>query len=153
MKPMSFFFIEYYTVYVIEKEMAVHFSVPAWRIPETAEPGGLPSMRSHRVGHNWSNLAAAAGYRSHLLMWMKRSYIAFEHIFIKFPDSISWCEKNYTLFPDRDTGDWGRQNNGFPKDAHGHIHKTCGYVAFHGIGELRLLISWPETVDSSLDYP
>ena len=47
-----FFFIEYYTVYVIEKEMAAHFSVPAWRIPETAEPGGLPSMRSHRVGHN-----------------------------------------------------------------------------------------------------
>ena len=40
--------------------MAPHSSVPAWRIPGTGEPGGLPSMGSHRVGHNWSNLAAAA---------------------------------------------------------------------------------------------
>ena len=38
-------------------------SVLAWRIPGTEEPGGLPSMGSHRVGHNWSDLAAAAaGY-------------------------------------------------------------------------------------------
>ena len=43
-----------------EKEMATHSSVLAWRITGTAEPCGLPSMRSHRVGHNWSNLAAAA---------------------------------------------------------------------------------------------
>ena len=40
--------------------MATHSSVLAWRIPGTGEPGGLPSMGSHRVGHNWSNLAAAA---------------------------------------------------------------------------------------------
>ena len=33
---------------------------PLWRIPETGEPGGLPSMGSHRVGHDWSDLAAAA---------------------------------------------------------------------------------------------
>ena len=41
-------------------EMATHSSVLAWRIPGTAEPAGLPSMGSHRVGHNWSDLAAAA---------------------------------------------------------------------------------------------
>ena len=40
--------------------MATHSSVFAWRIPGTAEPGGLPSMGSHRVGHDWSNIAAAA---------------------------------------------------------------------------------------------
>ena len=40
--------------------MATHSSVLAWRIPETAEPGGLPSVGSHRVGHDWSDLAAAA---------------------------------------------------------------------------------------------
>ena len=39
--------------------MATHSSVLAWRIPGTGEPGGLPSMGSHRVGHNWSNAAAA----------------------------------------------------------------------------------------------
>ena len=37
-----------------------HFSVLAWRIPGTGEPGGLPSMGLHRVGHDWSDLAAAA---------------------------------------------------------------------------------------------
>ena len=36
----------------LEKEMATHFSVLAWRIPGTGEPGGLPSMGLHRVGHN-----------------------------------------------------------------------------------------------------
>ena len=40
--------------------MAAHSTVPAWRIPGMGEPGGLLSMGSHRVGHNWSNLAAAA---------------------------------------------------------------------------------------------
>ena len=40
--------------------MATHSSVLAWRIPGTAEPGGLPSMGSHRVGHDCSDLAAAA---------------------------------------------------------------------------------------------
>ena len=44
----------------LEKEMATHSSVPAWRIPGTGKPGGLPSMGSHRVGHNWSDLAVAA---------------------------------------------------------------------------------------------
>ena len=44
----------------LEKEMATHSSVLAWRIPGTEEPGGLPSLWSHRVGHDWSNLAAAA---------------------------------------------------------------------------------------------
>ena len=40
--------------------MATHSSVLAWRIPGMAKPGGLPSMGSHRVGHDWSDLAAAA---------------------------------------------------------------------------------------------
>ena len=44
----------------LAKEMATHSCVLAWRIPGTAESGGLPSMGSHRVGHDWSDLAAAA---------------------------------------------------------------------------------------------
>ena len=44
-----------------EKEMATHSTVLAWRIPGMGEPGGLLSMGSHRVGHDWSDLAAAAG--------------------------------------------------------------------------------------------
>ena len=46
--------------HALEKEMATHSSVLAWRIPGMGEHGGLPSMGSHRVGHDWSDLAAAA---------------------------------------------------------------------------------------------
>jgi len=46
--------------HALEKEMATHSSVLAWRTPGMGEPGGLQSMGSHRVGHDWSNLAAAA---------------------------------------------------------------------------------------------
>ena len=38
--------------HALEKEMATHSSVLAWRIPGTMEPGGMPSMGSHRVGHD-----------------------------------------------------------------------------------------------------
>ena len=46
--------------YIPEKAMAPHYSILAWRIPRTEEPGRLQSMGSQRVGHDWSNLAAAA---------------------------------------------------------------------------------------------
>ena len=46
--------------HALEKEMATHSTVLAWRIPGTEEPSGLLSMGSHRVGHDWSDLAAAA---------------------------------------------------------------------------------------------
>ena len=52
--------IEQLHFHSLEKEMATHSSVLAWRIPGTGEPGGLPSMGSRRVGHDWSDLAAAA---------------------------------------------------------------------------------------------
>ena len=52
--PFTFHF------HALEKEMATHSSVLAWRIPGTGEPGGLPSLGSHRVGHDRSDLAAAA---------------------------------------------------------------------------------------------
>ena len=48
--------------HALEKEMATHSSVLAWRIPRMGEPDGLPSMGSHGVGHDWSDLAAAAAY-------------------------------------------------------------------------------------------
>ena len=49
--------------HALEKEMATHSSVLSWWIPGTGEPGGLPSMGSHRVGHDWSDLAEAAAER------------------------------------------------------------------------------------------
>ena len=52
-------FTSLFTFHALE-EMATHSSVLAWRIPGTGKPGGLPSVGSHRVGHDWSDLAAAA---------------------------------------------------------------------------------------------
>ena len=66
--------------HALEKEMATHSSVLAWRIPGTGEPGGLPSVGSHRVEHDWSDLAAAAA-------------AAFSHRILQGRESVvsSWC--------------------------------------------------------------
>ena len=68
--------------HALEKEMATHSSVLAWRISGTGEPGGLPSVGSHRVRHDWSDLAAAAGTQEPttvLSRYMPRSGAAGSH--------------------------------------------------------------------------
>ena len=62
--------------HALEKEMATHSSVLAWRIPGMGKTGGLPSMGSHRVSHNWSDLAAA----EHIL----KVFIKFVTILLQF---------------------------------------------------------------------
>ena len=64
--------------HALEKEMATHSRVLAWRIPGTGEPGGLLSMGSHRVGHNWSDLAAVAAHASKVMLkWFKSIAVCF----------------------------------------------------------------------------
>ena len=65
--PLTFHF------HALEKETATHSSVLAWRIPATGESGGLPSMGLHRVGHDWSDLAAAVigGLTHSYLLWLQ----------------------------------------------------------------------------------
>ena len=59
--------------------MATHSSVLAWRIPGTGGPGGLPSMGSHRVGHDWNDLAVA-------VIWMVNdSKLSKRYLFQLFP--------------------------------------------------------------------
>ena len=58
--------------HALEKEMATHSSVLAWRLPGTGKPGGLPSMGSHRVGHDWSDLAIAT-VAPRTLVWARSS--------------------------------------------------------------------------------
>ena len=64
----SWTWLSYFTLtfhfHALEKEMATHSRVLAWRIPGTVEPGGLLSLGSHRVGHDWSDLAAAAAVKA-----------------------------------------------------------------------------------------
>ena len=63
--------------HALKKEMATHSSVLAWRIPGTGEPDGLLSMGSHRVGHNWSDLAAAGI----ILLWCCLWLCPFLHLY------------------------------------------------------------------------
>ena len=73
--------------HALGKEMATHSSVLAWRIPGTGEPGGLPSMGSHRVGHDWSNLAAATAAAA---FYQK----SFKSLQIKtLDDSVLFCSR------------------------------------------------------------
>ena len=62
--------------HALEKEMATHSSVLAWRIPGTGEPGGLRSMGSHKVGHDWSDSAAAAAAARLLFFFLAPFHIA-----------------------------------------------------------------------------
>ena len=59
--------------HALEKEMATHSSILAWRIPGTEEPSGLLSMGSHRVGHDWSDLAAAG--TASLFLYLRSQFL------------------------------------------------------------------------------
>ena len=82
--------------HALEKEMATHSSVLGWRIPGTGEPDGLPSMGSHRVGHNWSDLAAAAASA----LWATHPAMApFKHLAPPWPQwgHHHYCTLNFPL--------------------------------------------------------
>ena len=92
--------------HALEREMATHSSVLAWRIPGTGEPGGLLSMGLHRVGHDWSDLAAAAAslYRKVTSKMQKCLFITYDrmqcntimtnfHVFI-------WTRKEQAVTPE-----------------------------------------------------
>ena len=70
--------------HALEKEMATHSSVLAWRIPGTGEPGGLLSMGSHRVGHDWSDLAAAAACTGEGCSTLFLSFLNWENAMLLF---------------------------------------------------------------------
>ena len=59
----------HFSLHALEKEIATHSSVFAWRIPGTAEHGGLLSMGLHRVGHDWSDLVVVVGTGSNAYSW------------------------------------------------------------------------------------
>ena len=61
--------------HALEKEMATHSSVLAWRIPGTGEPGGLPSMGLYRVGHDWSDSSSSSSRYGKLAWEEKCNYL------------------------------------------------------------------------------
>ena len=68
--------------HALEEEMATHSSVLAFRIPGTGEPGGLPSVGSHRVGHDWSDLPAAAADK--IWIWINSNVSLLVHELLKY---------------------------------------------------------------------
>ena len=69
--------------------MATHSNILAWRIPGTEDPGGLPSMESHRVGCDWSDLAAAAAAANSQLVhdnsgWLLRMSVSIVILLMNF---------------------------------------------------------------------
>ena len=74
--------------HTLEKEMATHSSVLSWRIPGTREPGGLPSMGSHRVRHDWSDVAAAAAFHDTSCLWNRIALFQARSCFLLFIASM-----------------------------------------------------------------
>ena len=82
--------------HALEKEMATHSSVLVWRIPGTGEPGGLPSMGSHRVGHDWSDSAAAAV----VSLFSPKRLLPLDSLTSHFPGSLLFYLPTFqTLWP------------------------------------------------------
>ena len=63
----------------LEEGMAIHSSILAWRMPRAGEPGRLQSIGSHRVGHDWSNLAHRA--HTHKLYHLEKRHVIYLHFF------------------------------------------------------------------------
>ena len=78
--------------HALEKKMATHSSVLAWRIPGMREPGGLSSMGSHRVRHDWSNLAAVRNNRK---TWTDREWGRETWAKVLGRDNLSQHHKNF----------------------------------------------------------
>ena len=102
--------------------MATDSSVLAWRIPGMGEPGGLPSMGSHRVGHDWSDLAAAAAAAAAAVavnpggnqpwIFTGRTIAGAEAPMLWPPDGKSWL-----IGKDPDAGkDWKQKEKGTTDD-------------------------------------
>ena len=100
-------------------KMATHSSVLAWRIPGTGEPGGLPSMGSHRVGHNWSDLAVADTLWLLSLAWMiKCSSSLGAHAFLRTDSDVGVTRASLTASSLLSIWQWSSGWSGLPSSCY-----------------------------------
>ena len=82
--------------HALEKEMATHSSILAWRIPGTREPGGLPSVGLHRVGHDWSDLEVVVVvvwiHLGRINTWWTFSILSFFHQMLSYQQQLEQIE-------------------------------------------------------------
>ena len=105
----------------LEKEMATHSSVLAWRVPGTGKPGGLPSMGSHRVGHNWSDLALA------YINTLYKCIIYILHIYTQYFQSLAFRKLKALIHNSSNTLSLSLKAN--TKILITHCHTNRGLVA------------------------
>ena len=84
--------------HTLEKEMATHSSVLAWRIPGTGEPGGLPSLGSHRVRQDWSDLAAESEYTYGIRMKISFSLTVVDFFFTCFSITLKINSRVFSFY-------------------------------------------------------
>ena len=106
--------------HALEKETATHSSILAWRTPGTGEPGGLPSIGSHRVGYDGSDLAAASAmrlihFRASVLFQF--SSVHFSHSVVS--DSLRLHESQQPGLP---------VHHQLPEFTQTHIHRVGGAI-------------------------
>ena len=73
--------------------MATHSSILAWRIPGTGEPVGLPTMASHRVGHNWSSVSLISRVPAMNPRWAEEKRV----VFLSLHDALPICDFTFTF--------------------------------------------------------
>ena len=94
--------------HALEKEMATHSNVLAWRIPGTGKPGGLPSMGSHRVGHDWSDLAIKPTDKINMLS--KDFSASNDHMFFIFQFVDMVYHVNWFAYTEESLHPWDKPN-------------------------------------------
>ena len=138
--------------------MATHSSVVAWRIPGMAEPGGLPSVGSHRVGHDWSDLAAAE-----VMRWLVGAMNGIVQFFSVTQSCLTLCNLMNSSMPGLPV------HNQLPESTQTHVHWVsdaiqpshlcCPFLLLSSIfpsirvfsNESALCIRWPKYWSFSLN--
>ena len=123
--------------------MATHSSVLAWRIPGTGEPDWLPSMRSHRVGHDWSDLAAAAAVHHSFLICKLGIIISVQFSLSVMSDSL-WPHELQHSRPPSPSPTPGVHSNLHPSSQWCHPSISSSVIPFS---------SCPQSLPASESFP
>jgi len=139
---LHFHFHFHFHFHALEKEMATHSSVLAWRISGTGEPGGLPSMGLHRVGHDWSNLAATAA-EIIILSEVKSEKDTYHMVYLDEESKTNGTnELIYKAEIDSQTKSWLPKSTGFNYMYIGYLCIYITWILYRLLHSIEYLSLW-----------